>query len=357
MFARAALRSVSRTAPAARGAVRRSLATEAAKSSSSKTIPLVLGLVGAAGASYYYGIRSIDDLKHAVDTAQVKAVASGEAVKSVAPEPLDYSKVAEAIADVLDNNEWDDGSYGPVLIRLAWHASGTYDKKDNSGGSGGAGMRYSHEGKDGANAGLDHARALLEPIKQRFPEISYADLWTLAGVVAVKELGGPSVEWRSGRSDFKSEEVTPNVAGRLPDATQGRKHVRDVFYRMGFDDREIVALMGAHALGRCHTDRSGFDGPWTFSPTMLTNDFYKLLLSEKWVKRDWEGPLQYTDKKTKTLMMLPTDMEMYNDRTFYKHVKEFAADEKVFHDAFASAFKKLIELGVTFDDKSETLTL
>lgn len=49
-----------------------------------------------------------------------------------------------------------------------------------------------------------------------------------------------------------------------------------------FNDQEIVALIGAHAVGRCHTDRSGFEGPWTFSPITFTNDFYKLLFDEKW---------------------------------------------------------------------------
>ena len=49
-----------------------------------------------------------------------------------------------------------------------------------------------------------------------------------------------------------------------------------------FNDQEIVALSGAHALGRCHTDRSGFEGPWTFSPSTVTNDYYKLLFDEKW---------------------------------------------------------------------------
>ena len=61
---------------------------------------------------------------------------------------------------------------------------------------------------------------------------------------------------------------------------------------MGFNDQEIVALSGAHALGRCHTDRSGFDGPWTFSPTVVTNEYYKLLLDEKWNWRKWNGPKQ-----------------------------------------------------------------
>ena len=49
-----------------------------------------------------------------------------------------------------------------------------------------------------------------------------------------------------------------------------------------FNDQEMVALIGAHAVGRCHPDRSGFDGPWTFSPTTFTNDFYKLLFDEKY---------------------------------------------------------------------------
>ena len=48
-----------------------------------------------------------------------------------------------------------------------------------------------------------------------------------------------------------------------------------------FNDQEMVALIGAHAVGRCHSDRSGFEGPWTFSPITFTNDFYKLLFDEK----------------------------------------------------------------------------
>ena len=58
--------------------------------------------------------------------------------------------------------------------------------------------------------------------------------------------------------------------GRLPDGAKDTKtetiqHLRDIFYRMGFDDQAIVALSGAHAVGRCHTDRSGFWGPWTYA--------------------------------------------------------------------------------------------
>merc|ERR1719356_109043 len=98
-------------------------------------------------------------------------------------------------------------------------------------------------------------------------------------------------------------QVPPN--GRLPDAAQGSSHVRDVFYRMGFDDREITALVGGgHALGRCHTDRSGFDGPWTFAPTTFSNEFFRVLFEEQWVPKKWNGPKQFVNKSG-GLMMLP----------------------------------------------------
>lgn len=116
---------------------------------------------------------------------------------------------------------------------------------------------------------------------------------------------------------------------------------------MGLNDQEIVALSGAHALGRCHTDRSGFDGPWTFSPTVFTNDYFKLLLSEKWVVRKWKGPKQYADKKTGNLMMLETDIALIQDDKFKKWVEIYAKDEKRFFEDFAKAFKKLQELGVS----------
>jgi cytochrome c peroxidase len=73
---------------------------------------------------------------------------------------------------------------------------------------------------------------------------------------------------------------------------------------MGFSDQEIVALSGAHSLGRCHSDRSGWDGPWTSAPTRFTNLYYKELLRRKWTPKQWSGPLQFEDKSGK-LMMLP----------------------------------------------------
>ena len=82
-----------------------------------------------------------------------------------------------------------------MFVRLAWHSAGTYDKNTKKGGSEGAGMRFHPEAAWGANAGLDVARAKLEPIKAQFPGITYADLWSLAGTTAIEEMGGPDMKW------------------------------------------------------------------------------------------------------------------------------------------------------------------
>ena len=176
---------------------------------------------------------------------------------------------SSAIANLIEE-ETTKRSDGTALtgtfVRLAWHCSGTYSAKDNSGGSQGGRQRFSPEANYPANAGLQIAREALEPIKLKFPELSYADLYTLAGVVAVEESGGPAIPFRLGRIDLENGESSPKDSdGRLPNADVGcRKdmiqHVRDVFWRMGFCDQEIVALLGAHALGRCHTDASGYWG-------------------------------------------------------------------------------------------------
>lgn len=183
-------------------------------------------------------------------------------------------------------------------------------------------------------------------LAEDFPWISYSDLWTLAACTAIQEMQGPSIPWRPGRQDRDVAYCTPD--GRLPDASKEQKHLRAIFGRMGFNDQEIVALSGAHALGRCHTDRSGFEGPWTFSPTTLTNDYYKLLMEEKWSYRKWDGPKQFQDVATKSLMMLPTDMVLIKDKSFKSYVEKYAKDNEAFFADFQKVLVKLFELGVPF---------
>jgi cytochrome c peroxidase len=295
---------------------------------------LIGGVVAAlaGGAGFYY----------------MNGAEQAKAVGVFTPKQEDYQKVYDKIAQLLvEHDEYDDGSYGPVLVRLAWHASGTYDAETKTGGSNGATMRFPPEGDHGANAGLHAARDFLEPVKKEFPWITYSDLWVLAGVAAIQEMQGPKIPWRPGRNDRDVSYCTPD--GRLPDASKEQKHLRAIFNRMGFNDQEIVALSGAHALGRCHTDRSGFSGPWTFSPTVLTNDYYKLLMEEKWAYKKWDGPKQFEDVSTKTLMMLPTDMALIKDKSFKSYVEKYAKDNDAFMHDFSNVCMKLFELGVPFE--------
>ncbi len=120
-----------------------------------------------------------------------------------------------------------------------------------------------------------------EPIKAAFHDLSYADLWTLAGVTAIESMGGPEIRWRPGRTDSQKATTVPD--GRLPDADRGTPgstiaHIRKIFSRMGFNDREIVALMGAHCVGRCHPEASGYWGPWTNAETTFSNEYFVALL-------------------------------------------------------------------------------
>lgn len=274
--------------------------------------------------------------------------------KPVVTDTAYYQRVYNAIAQkLIDEDDFDDGSYGPILVRLAWHNSGSYnqnDKSDTKGGSYAGTMRYDKEQADPENAGLETAMKFLEPIRKQFPELSHGDLYTLGGVVSIQEMSGPKISWRPGRVDLPVE-VTPPYH-RIPDASQtSGNYLREVFTdRLGFTDEELVALIGVgHSIGRCHVKNSGFDGPWTFSPTTVTNQFFVLLLDENWDWKKWDGKKQYEDTKTKSLMMLPTDMAMKKDGNMKKIMEDFAKDEEKCMKVFASAFSRLLERGIKFN--------
>ena len=146
--------------------------------------------------------------------------------------------------------------------------------------------------------------------------------------------------------------------GSFSDTAQ---HLRDIFYRMGFDDKDIVALSGAHALGRCHEDASGYWGPWTNAETTFSNEYFRLLFEEKWIPKTkvtegvckgakWTGPLQYEDPSGK-LMMLPSDIVLTKDAEFKKIARLYADNEEKFFEDFAVAFSKLLALGCDLADK------
>ena len=135
---------------------------------------------------------------------------------------VNYKAIRDEIADLIKKTP----DKGPTLVRLAWHSSGTYSKITKDGGSQKGTIRFREELQHGANAGLDSAIQWLEPIYKKYhstsdDDLSYADLYTLAGVVAIKTMGGPDINWRAGRIDSYNAilDVTPN--GRLPDADKG----------------------------------------------------------------------------------------------------------------------------------------
>jgi cytochrome c peroxidase len=138
---------------------RRAYASGSESARSNLNVLLGAGAIAAAGATgfYYYNKKDVHMIK-----------GSAEETKGIfKPTREDYQKVYDEIARLLvEKDDYDDGSYGPVLVRLAWHASGTYDAATGTGGSNGATMRFAPESDHGANAGLKHARDFLEPVKR-----------------------------------------------------------------------------------------------------------------------------------------------------------------------------------------------
>ncbi|KAL9229619.1 hypothetical protein vseg_005067 [Gypsophila vaccaria] len=212
----------------------------------------------------------------------------------------------------------------PVMLRLAWHDAGTYDVKTKTGGPNGS-IKY--ELSHSANKGLDIAIHFCEEVKAKYPKITYADLYQLAGVIAVEISGGPTIDFVPGRMDC------PDAIqeGRLPDAKEGAAHLREIFYRMGLSDKDIVALSGAHTLGRAHVERSGFEGAWTQEPLKFDNSYFVELL---------EG-------EKSGLLKLPTDKVLVRDAYFRPFVKLYAEDKEAFFKDYANSHKKLSMLGFT----------
>ncbi len=212
---------------------------------------------------------------------------------------IDYTALkADLTALMTDDQEWwpaDYGHYGPFFVRMAWHAAGTYRTGDGRGGAGSGQQRFAPLNSWPDNGNLDKARRLLWPIKQKYGKnISWADLFILAGNVAIESMGGPVFGFGGGRADvFEPESVywgteeqwvNEGVATRIqpkegmalenplaaiqmgliyvnPEGPQGdpyddlgmARDMRETFARMAMNDEETVALTaGGHAFGKAH---------------------------------------------------------------------------------------------------------
>lgn len=240
---------------------------------------------------------------------------------------IDYDAVRADILDVMIDPSWDNGNYAATFIRLAWHASGTYNKEDKTGGSYGGTMRHALEAMDPQNAGLKFARDVLEPIQQKYPKISHGDLWVLASYVALEATNGPKIQFHPGRVD--ADERKAVAPGRLPDPERGlvpgmgvdsenrllgwenlAQHIRDVFGRMGFTDEETVALMvGGHAYGRCHKESTGYEGAWMQNELYFSNEYAVDMSGDEWI------PVT-TDTKLANGAFVPDDLRPSGKRQY-----------------------------------------
>jgi len=284
-----------------------------------------------------------------------------ESMKSI---ESDLRKAILAVAEA-DENYDGYGSKLPAFVRLGWHASGTYDADSKNGGSNGGCMRFEPESTHGANNGLGQAREALEAVKKQFGDkITYSDLYNFAAKVACEEMcdGTLHIPFQFGRSDYASGSHFKIDRIRLPDATQGSDHIRQVFTKqMGFNDQEIVALLGAHAVGKMHLENSGFSSsqteglalPWTYAPLTLGTHYYTTLLEEKWLPVENKfnnNTIQYENER-RDLIMLPAEMILLTDDKFRPWVEVYAKDDEKWRKDFGEAFGKLLALGVEYPSK------
>lgn len=273
---------------------------------------------------------------------------SSSSVRASAADLEQLKGAREAIKEIILSKNCN-----PILIRLGWHDAGTYDKSvsqwPDHGGANGS-LRFKPEQDHAANAGLVNALALLEPVKEKFPNVSYADLFQLASALAIELAGGPKIPMKYGRVDTTGPEQCIKE-GNLPDAgpPNPAEHLRNVFYRMGLNDKEIVALSGAHTLGRSRPERSG----WGKASTKYTEAGPGLPGGQSWTP-DW---LKFNNsyfaevkaKRDEELLVLPTDAVLFEDEAFKVYAEKYAADEAAFFADYAEAHKKLSELGAKFD--------
>ncbi|MFN3545180.1 MAG: catalase/peroxidase HPI [Thiobacillus sp.] len=210
-------------------------------------------------------------------------------------ESLDLAAVKKDLyALMTDSQDWwpaDYGHYGPLFIRMAWHAAGTYRIGDGRGGAGLGQQRFAPTNSWPDNVNLDKARRLLWPIKQKYGnKISWADLIVLAGNCALESMGFKTFGFGGGRADvYESDEsvywgsekdwladerhgtepdkfenplaavqmgliyVNPEGPGGKPDPLASARMVRETFARMAMNDYETVALTcGGHTFGKAH---------------------------------------------------------------------------------------------------------
>ncbi|CAN8246878.1 unnamed protein product [Cochlearia groenlandica] len=274
--------------------------------------------------------------------------AASAATKCSASDPDQLKSAREDIKELLNTKFCH-----PILVRLGWHDAGTYNKNISEwpqrGGANGS-LRFDIELKHAANAGLVNALELIKHIKEKYSGVTYADLFQLASATAIEEAGGPKIPMKYGRVDASGPNDCPEE-GRLPDAgpPSPADHLREVFYRMGLDDKDIVALSGAHTLGRSRPERSG----WGKAETKYTKEGPGApggqSWTPEWLKFDNSYFKEIKEKRDEELLVLPTDAAIFDDDSFKVYAEKYAVDQDAFFKDYAEAHAKLSNLGAKFN--------
>ncbi|MFF8510158.1 catalase/peroxidase HPI [Streptomyces sp. NPDC015492] len=206
---------------------------------------------------------------------------------------LDLDALKRDVFEVMTaSQDWwpaDYGHYGPLFIRMSWHAAGTYRIEDGRGGGGSGAQRFAPLNSWPDNASLDKARRLLWPVKQKYGrKVSWADLLVFAGNCAMESMGFKTFGFGFGREDIWEPEevfwgpedtwlgderysgdreltgpfgavqmgliyVNPEGPNGNPDPIAAARDIRETFGRMAMDDEETAALIiGGHTFGKCH---------------------------------------------------------------------------------------------------------
>ncbi|BDM74397.1 catalase peroxidase (plasmid) [Streptomyces nigrescens] len=206
---------------------------------------------------------------------------------------LDLDALKQDVFEVMTTSQdwWpaDYGHYGPLFIRMSWHAAGTYRIADGRGGGGAGAQRFAPLNSWPDNASLDKARRLLWPVKRKYGrKISWADLLVFAGNCAMESMGFKTFGFGFGREDIWEPEeifwgpedtwlgderysgdrelagpfgavqmgliyVNPEGPNGNPDPMAAARDIRETFGRMAMNDEETVALIvGGHTFGKCH---------------------------------------------------------------------------------------------------------
>jgi len=281
---------------------------------------------------------------------------------------VDYDAVKEDVLALLPDADADFGTWGPLMVRLGWHCSGTYRQTDHIGGCNGARIRHDPEASWGSNKDVDLALQRLEPVYEKYDGLSWADLIIIASTTALESMGALPMPFCPGRTDVSASLAAKQSANLDPEIylnpeTATADLLRESMKIMGFTDRDMVVLNGGgHSIGQCHHFRSGFSGPWTHNPAQVSNEFFSLLLREEWelTTAPHTGKKQFKDKKTETLTMLISDLVFRDDDRFRAIVEEYAQDNDLFLEDFRKAWIKLVnadrfgDVCVTADDMGST---